>query len=299
MHASRRLRLEAIFFRRDAHHEWDQIDRFEGFLVAILNLGLRCIGLHARGARNTLDMRLCSEDLLVPDLPPALEGLRLLHLSDLHLGYTMPEHMDAAFRLLEGVSADLCVMTGDLRFGHFGPFDHIPAAVRRILDGLQLRYGAYTVLGNHDTLALGEAVEKAGLRVLLNEGTAIGVNGATLWLGGVDDPHNFRLHDVGAALHGAPPDAFPILLVHSPECAEEAAAKGVRLYFCGHTHGGQIRIPYWGPLLVNARCPRNRGLGTWREGKMVGHTSSGLGNTNAIVRLGCPPEATLLTLRRE
>ena len=297
-HASRRRRLEAKFFRKDAHHEWDQISRLEGFLVLVLNAGLRCLGLHGRGARNTLDLRLCSEDLPVPDLPPALDGLRLLHLSDLHLGRTLPEHMEAVCRLLEGLSADLCVITGDLRFGHFGPFDHVAPAVRRMLDGMQLRYGAYTVLGNHDSLALAESVEEAGLRVLLNEGVAIAVNGAVVWLAGVDDPHNYRLDDLDAALHGAPPDAFPILLAHSPECADEAAAKGVRLYLCGHTHGGQIRVPYWGPLYFNARCPRDRGLGHWQAGAMVGHTSTGLGNTNAVVRFGCPPEATLLTLRR-
>ncbi len=297
-HASRRRRLEERFFGRDARHEWVQIDWFDGFLVLVLTGFLRCAGLHAKARRNTLDLRLESRELPVPGLPPALDGLRLLHLSDLHLGRTLPEHTEAVCRLLDGVSADLCVITGDLRFGHFGPFDHVASAVRRILGGLRLRCGAYAVLGNHDTVALGESVERAGLRVLLNEGVSINVDDAVLWIAGVDDPHLFKLDDLETALNGAPQGAFRMLLAHSPECADEAAKRGVGLYLCGHTHGGQIRIPFWGALLLNARCPRGRDLGCWQTGTMVGHTSTGLGSTNALVRFGCPPEATMLTLRR-
>jgi len=154
------------------------------------------------------------------------------------------------------------------------------------------------VLGNHDTLALADAVQEAGLRILLNEGTALDVNGAALWLAGVDNPHIFHLHDLDAAFSGAPENAFRVLLAHSPEIADEAAEKGAQLFLCGHTHGGQIRLPYWGPIYANAPCPAERSMGCWRAGMMAGHTSPGLGNTNALVRFNCPPEATLLTLRR-
>ncbi len=263
-----------------------------------LETGLRCLGLHARGVRNTRDLRLRGEELPLPGLPSGLDGLRLLHISDLHFGRTLPEYEDAVCRLLEGVSADLCVITGDLRYGHLGPADHVVPAVRRMLDGLRLRYGVYAVLGNHDTLAVAEQVEKAGVRVLFNEGVAVPVNGAVLWLAGVDDPHIFRMEDLDAALRGAPPGAYRTLLAHAPECAEEAARKGIRLYLCGHTHGGQLRFPGLGAISVNARCPRSRGLGFWQIGAMTGFTSPGLGTTDAVLRFGCPPEATLFTLRQ-
>jgi predicted MPP superfamily phosphohydrolase len=166
-----------------------------------------------------------------------------------------------------------------------------------MLDGMRIRIGAYAVLGNHDTLALAEAVEEVGLRVLFNEGVAVGVPGALLWLAGVDDPHFYRMDDLDAALRDAPPEAFRVLLAHTPECAAEAANKGVGLYLCGHTHGGQVRLPGLGPIMINARCPRRRALGHWQAGAMRGFTSAGLGTTDAPVRFGCPPEAVLFTLR--
>ncbi len=293
-----RRRLEVALRSRRARHEKIHTTLWESFLILVLEAVLRLLGLHAQGVRNAKDLRLRGEEVFLPDLPPVLDGFRLLHLSDLHFGRTLPEHEEAVCRLLEGVSADLCVITGDLRYGHYGPSDHVAPAVGRMLGGMRLRYGAYTVLGNHDTLVIGETLEEAGLRVLFNEGVAVGANGAVLWLAGVDDPHFFRLNDMDAALHGAQPDAFRILLAHTPECAEEAARKGIRLYLCGHTHGGQIRLPILGAIKINARCPRERVLGRWEIGKMIGFTSSGLGSTDALVRFGCPPEAVLFTLRR-
>ncbi len=297
--AGLRRRLEATLRIRRAHHERDHVTAWKSFQMLVLGAGLRCTGLHARGVRNAQDLRLREEDLPISGLPPGLDGLRLLHLSDLHFGRTMPEHEDRVCRLLEGVSAGLCLITGDLRFGHFGPADHVAPAVRRMLAGLRLQYGAYAVLGNHDTLAIAESVEAAGLPVLFNEGVAVCVNGAVLWLAGVDDPHLHRLDDMDAALRGAPPDAFRILLAHTPECAVEAAKKGIGLYLCGHTHGGQVRLPGLGALMINARCPRHRALGHWRLGTMLGFTSPGLGTTDAPVRFCCPPEAVLFTLRAE
>jgi len=290
--------LEAELRGRNAHNEQDHVTVGKWLQMLLLKTLLKCVGLYAQGIRNGQDVRLRGESMIISGLPPALDGFSLLHLSDLHFGRTMPEYEDRVCRLLDGVSADLCVITGDLRFGHYGPSDHVVPAVRRMLAGLRLVHGAYAVLGNHDTLDMAERVEAAGLRMLVNEGVAVPVDDAVLWLAGVDDPHFFRLDDVDAALKEAPPDAFRVLLTHTPECAKEAAAKGVRLYLCGHTHGGQVRLPGLGPLMINARCPRSRALGRWQLGEMTGFTSSGLGLTDAPVRFGCPPEAILFTLKK-
>ena len=297
-YALERRMLELELRSRRAHFEQDHVTAWKAFQMIILEAGLRCIGLWERGLRNALDLRLREETLAFADLPPGLDGLRLLHLSDLHFAQTLPDHEEAVCRLLDGVSADLCVITGDLRFGHFGPSHHVAPAVRRMLDGLRLRLGAWAVLGNHDTVTIAETVEEEGVRVLFNEGAAVTVNGAVLWIAGVDDPHFYRLDDLDAALRGAPAGAFRVLLAHTPECADEAAAKGVRLYLCGHTHGGQIRLPGVGAPLLNARCPRGRTYSHWRVGAMHGFTSPGIGTTDAPVRFGCPPEAVLFTLRQ-
>jgi predicted MPP superfamily phosphohydrolase len=297
--ALRRRRIEAAPPFGRGNCERDCLTAGQALQMLLLHTGLRCLGLHARGVRNTQDLRLREEEVFLPSLPPALDGFRLLHLSDLHFGRTLPAHENAVCLLLEGVTADLCAVTGDFRFGHYGPFDHVVPAVRRMLDGLRLRYGAYAVLGNHDTLAFAEAVEGAGLRVLFNEGLAVGEGDSALWLAGVDDPHLYRMDDLDAALRGAPTDMFRILLAHSPECAEEAAKKGIGLYLCGHTHGGQVRLPVLGAVKSNARCPRARMLGHWQVGTMAGFTSAGLGTTDAVLRFCCPPEANLFTLRRK
>lgn len=264
--------------------------------MALFSFILRTVGIYPRGMRNALDMELVEERAACGELPETLDGFRLLHLSDLHLGRTYPEHTERMAALLNGVKADVCVITGDFRHGHFGPSDHVAGALRKVLSGVAAKQGTYAVLGNHDTLNIGEAIEEAGVRVLYNEGVPL--SSGALWLGGVDDPHLYRCDRLDGALRDAPPHAFRVLLAHSPERVSEAAALGVGLYLCGHTHGGQVRLPLLGAVHKNARCRRGQVMGWWREGKMLGHTSPGLGTTDLPVRYLCPPRATMITLRR-
>src|SRR4029079_2861599 len=100
--------------------------------------------------------------------------------------------------------------------------------------------------------------------------------------------------DLDAALSGVPEDACKVLLVHSPEVIARAAERGVDLYLCGHTHGGQVCLPGLGPVVLNANCARRYARGTWRYGSMQGYTSSGLGTSCVPVRFFCPPEVAVI-----
>ena len=94
-----------------------------------------------------------------------------------------------------------------------------------------------------------------------------------------------------------PAGAFSILLSHTPETYREAAAAGFDLMLSGHTHGGQLCLPGGIPIKLEARLPRSMGAGAWRYAEMAGYTSVGAGTSLLPVRLNCPPEITLHTLR--
>jgi predicted MPP superfamily phosphohydrolase len=264
----------------------------------LLELGLRALGLWDRACIEARSPVVECIDLCFPDMPPAFDGFRVLHLSDLHLD-GVPGLADATASLLSRLQADLCVVTGDYPFHSCRPTPAVWDGLHRIVTSIRPDHGWYSVLGNHDACAMVPLIESAGIRVLVNAGVAVRRGGDALWLAGVDDPFYYRCADVALALSGMPDGAFPVLLAHTPEVHRKAAAAGVRLYLCGHTHGGQIRIPGIGPLHTNVRCPSrlSRG-GDWTHGAMRGRTSRGLGASLSPVRLGCPPEVTMIRLLR-
>ncbi|HKQ96336.1 MAG TPA: hypothetical protein VJV75_00530, partial [Candidatus Polarisedimenticolia bacterium] len=139
-------------------------------------------------------------------------------------------------------------------------------------------------------------LEGCGIAVLHNRSVSIAPDGASpLALAGIDDRHAGK-PDLDAALGGVPPGAPVILLSHNPDVLFDAARHGVALVLSGHTHGGQVRIPGL-PVLV--RMSRYRlDEGQYRTGSTVLVVSRGLGVTGLPIRLFCPPEAVLLTLRR-
>jgi uncharacterized protein len=93
-----------------------------------------------------------------------------------------------------------------------------------------------------------------------------------------------------------PEETFKVLLVHTPELVAEAETHGIDLYLCGHTHGGQICVPFLGPVISGANCPRRYIRGAWRHKRMQGYTSAGVGVSVVPVRFFCPPEIVVLEL---
>lgn len=253
-------------------------------------------GMSGRGRRNVLDLRLVEAQFTFPNLPGAFDGFRILFLADLHFNHSV-DVAGTVLRVAEGVNADLWMLGGDYRYTHYGLNDAVQDGLRRIVEGCDAPEGAVAILGNHDSAVHVDYLRDLGVRTLVNENLSI-ERGDALWIGGVDDSHRFECADVRVASEGIPAEAFSIMLAHTPESAFEAAARGFALYLCGHTHGGQIRVPGIGAVYVNARCPRRLCDRRWQVEDMQGYTSRGVGATDVMARFFCPPEATLVTLKR-
>ncbi|MEM7283399.1 MAG: metallophosphoesterase, partial [Pseudomonadota bacterium] len=217
--------------------------------------------------------------------------MTLLHMSDLHID-VFHDFADVILEKVSGLKYDAVVLTGDYRFDTAG--DNGPAlqGMLKLAEGLTAPI--FAVLGNHDSLSMVPDLESYGIRVLINESVEL-VPG--IHLSGIDDPHYFRCHDIHKATAQVPDGALTVLLAHSPEVYEEAAQSGVDLLLCGHTHGGQIRLPGGFPLTINADCPRKYGSGLWQFANMVGYTSKGTGSSLLDVRFNCAPEVALHHVR--
>jgi len=188
--------------------------------------------------------------------------------------------------------ADLVAFTGDL-LDDPTTFDW----VEPVFSKLRGRLGQYAILGNHDhRLRPGRArrtLRKAGFADLEGRWERIEIEGATLALGGTSAPWGPSLDYASAA------DAdFRILLSHSPDQFPRAASNGVELVLAGHNHGGQIRLPIFGPILMPSRYSRHFDRGFFRGGPTPSllYVSQGLAGKHPI-RYGCSPEITRFTLR--
>ncbi len=281
---------------------------------AVVLLGL----LHALTlGRGTLAVR--RHVVEIPDLPAGLDGLRLVHLSDLHVA-SLPDgrFLERLVQAVGELQPDLLVYTGD-----FGPPEDA-GAVPEILGRLRAPLGRVAVLGNHDLIRPGladddsppTAAEKeartsryrAYLTVrdwalLENDAIVLERRGARLGiLGlGVDDPHHgFDDADLPAALAASEGADFRILLAHNPTTWDDEVRGRLPIgaMFAGHTHAGQIALEA-GPLRWNlAQLSLRRSRGLYRDGGQVLHVSSGIGYVFLPFRLGCPAEVSLIELRR-
>lgn len=295
MHVRQRLGLEgeheAHVVRRGTHffhlENWYSV---HGLIRAALTL----VGLHQRGRRNVLDIQVRENEVWLNRLPTAFDGFTLLHLSDLHLDMSQ-EHRSRLIERVQGLSYDICVLTGDFRFRTFGPYTPTLDALAALRPHLGER--VYAVLGNHDTIRMVPGMEALGFRMLMNESVLLERDGETLALVGIDDAHYFRTHNYHKATTDVAPDGCAILLSHTPETYRHAAHADFSLMLCGHTHGGQICLPGGIPILTDSDAPRSTAQGAWQHHGMQGYTSVGCGASIVDVRFNCPPEVTLHRLR--
>jgi len=269
------------------------------FIMRTLDFLLRISGLHHLGTRNALDIQVREHRVTIPNLPAEFDGLRLAHLSDLHLdGYPgLGQHIADK---LAAHTYDVAVLTGDYRFHTTGDSTHVTRELRDLIGAVRdcARFGVFGILGNHDFIEMVPVLEAAGVQTLLNESVALKQNGAQLWLVGLDDAHFYGAYDFDKALSGVSNGDARIALVHSPEIIPEASAHGFALYLTGHTHGGQVCLPGGTAILANARCARKYLAGAWCYNGMQGYTSRGTGSSGVFARFFCPPEIVIHTLTR-
>jgi uncharacterized protein len=259
---------------------------------------LRLMGVYEKGKRNALELKTTHIDFCFSTLPTSFENYTILFLSDLHLDGLdgLTERIQA---LVRRHRVDLCVLGGDIRMDHHGPSTEALARLYRLLPDIQAKDGIIAIMGNHDCLEMIEPLEEAGLTVLVNDSRAIERNGEKIWIVGVDDPHYFKCHDLELAFANVPTGSFRIFLAHSNEIYREAAAYRPQLYLCGHTHGGQIQIPFLGPIFTHSSAPRSFFYGPWKYGQMLGYTTCGAGVSGAPVRFLTQGEVLLITLKSD
>jgi predicted MPP superfamily phosphohydrolase len=186
------------------------------------------------------------------------------------------------------------VLTGDYRGETTGPYTESLKQLKATRSCLGEK--VYAVLGNHDNVELVLSLPELGIQVLMNEAISLEKDGASLTLAGVDDSHFYKGHHFDFLDSEA--DEVTLLLSHSPEAWKEAERAGVDLQLSGHTHGGQLCLPGGIPVVCHLNdCPRSMVKGRWQEGRLQGYTSRGIGSSTLDIRLNCPPEITLHTLR--
>lgn len=230
-------------------------------------------------------------------LPRELDGLRIAVLTDHHVGPLMtPKRARRRLESLSRARPDLVVDLGDIT--DMDPTYQPEAA--RIVGECQAPLGVFAVAGNFDvrcgTDSLREELTKVGVTYLENDARRISVNGADLWLAGVGDPWT-GWDDLDAALEEVPTGAPVVLLSHSPDIVGEVAERGVSLMLSGHLHGGQVVIPFAGPAVGMSKFGTRFAWGHFRVGPTQLVVSRGLGEEAVPLRLFCPPEIVVVTLR--
>ena len=290
-----RLKKQAGLWAKETHQGVGIffIERFVPVDRLIFSV-IKLAGLADYGLRNLLDVRVCKQNVYLPNLPRGFDGFRLLQLSDLHCDLH-PPLIDVIIQRLQGLDYDAAVITGDYHNRIGQPHETSLGLMKRLLN--HIKAPKLGVLGNHDFIEKVAFLEAAGLRMLINESVTWSRNGDTLWIAGVDDAHFFRSSDLVRARASIPPGAPAILLSHSPEIYKEAERMGFLLMLSGHTHGGQICLPGGIPIIRNTRVPRRLLAGQWKYRRLTGYTSRGTGACGVPARFFCPPEITVHILQ--
>ncbi len=264
--------------------------------LATLTLGVSGVG---RSMGSALVYR---RPMTFENLPPALDGLRILHISDLHLRhYIKLPDLEEILLAAEKFTPDLVVITGDIA----DDLSMLGDALK-LTDQLGAPLGAYASLGNHEYFRGVQQVRRIAdttpVPLLVDTGLMLPTGRGDVYLGAIDDPRRMREIDVNffraavdRAMQNHTGDAFSIVMSHRPDALDAAAEAGVDLTLAGHTHGGQMGV--LGRSVFEPMWPHRYLWGPYARGKSQLYTSSGAGHWFPF-RLGCPPEAPVIELRR-
>lgn len=241
--------------------------------------------------------RLKKVSLFFPNLPRGLEGLRLLHITDLHIGTSLqPEFVERLVKLTQEVRADLVAYTGDIIDGNAHQYHR----EIEMLGKIPSRLGSFYVTGNHEFYWQPEDIFKAlqnlDITILMNQSQILELGDSLLQISGLVDPAARMLSMDGPNFdkltQDQDPKAFQLLLAHQPFLADEACKKGFDLQLSGHTHGGQF-FP-WNVLI---HLFQKYNIGLYQLGKMQLYINQGTGYWGPRLRLGTYCEVTEITLR--
>lgn len=243
------------------------------------------------------DIEVTHHEVFVRDLPPSFDGYRIAFLTDPHVASIMRSgfYREVVAHTMR-FDPDLILLGGD-----FVTWSrHIPLLSELLLTGLAARDGIYAVLGNHDYWAGAENVTAAltahGVHLLINKSIALRRGDDAISLVGIDEI--YRGHpDVGAAFARTDPRVPCLALSHHPDVIDLLEEKRIDLLVCGHTHGGQIRFPFFGSVVVPSKHEARYASGFHRQGSVLLYVSRGIGAIPPL-RILCKPEIATFVLRR-
>jgi len=229
-------------------------------------------------------------------------GLKVAVASDWHIGHEALKRVMTVARataIVQEINAaepDVILLPGDFMSGS-GEDGTTPEQIAAVLGGLKARHGVYAVLGNHDWWTDGprfnQALKAAGITVLLNE--SVPLPGTTVWVVGIGD--RVTAHsNAAAAVQGLPPDAQTLTFMHDPASARQLP-KETGLSVAGHTHGGQVWIPFYGSIVAPHGWPRTRTYGWVPLARRDVYITSGLGVSIYPARLNMRPEWVMFTIK--
>jgi predicted MPP superfamily phosphohydrolase len=237
-------------------------------------------------------LELTEATLPVSGLPDALDGLRIGFLTDVHHSLMVPaEDVVRAVKMTNEARPDLIVLGGD--YVTWGDRTYVQP-VAELLAPLRAPFGVYAILGNHDDdRDMPAALARNGFTVLKDQRTRASIKGEALELAGIRF-WTRRASDIARVLRHARDTV--LLLAHDPRRLTEAATLHVPAVLSGHTHGGQVVLPGIGAI-ARRECPVIAGNGS-RNGTNI-FVSRGVGTVYVPIRINCPPEVAIVTLRRE
>lgn len=239
-----------------------------------------------------------------PHLPAGARPIRLLHLSDFHIE-RLTRREEQVLRLIETAQPDLIVITGDYLNASYRRDPEAMEQARRLLARLTAPFGVYAVLGT-PSIDLPDVAPAHfdGTEIHLLRRDVIEVDlgqGRKLALLGLDCTHDLA-HDerlLARLARTTTPGTTRLFLYHSPELMPVAPRYGIDLFLCGHTHGGQVRLPGYGALFTSSATGKRYEMGRYDEGGTTLYVSRGIGLEGLSMprlRLFCPPEITLVTI---
>ena len=240
-------------------------------------------------------------ELKFKKLPDAFDGFQFVHISDLHIR-NFGSFEKQLLGKLKILNPKLILMTGDFKWSKYTDNQKVINAVQKILDEIKLEYGFICIKGNHDKLGFVDELRKLKLVYLQNEYYRL-INGEDeIYILGVSKSHptkkNQGIMKLRKAKNGLREEAFKILLAHTPNYMPIAKKERIDLVLAGDTHGGQVRLPLLGALVTKTKTPLRYSMGLIKEENTILYTNRGVGTRGIPIRLFCPPEIAVITLRK-
>jgi hypothetical protein len=272
--------------------------------IGLSGLSVLGLGVYAGEiARHEIDI--VHRTIVIDRLPEAFKGFRIVQVSDFHYKeYTEAFFIKLVIHEVNALKADLVVLTGDfISYGPAAPHRSVPWAYEcgELLTRIQCPL-RYAILGNHDCIVSEAVVKDAltthGIPVLNNQAIPLEREGKRIWLAGLADVLEAHPRpDFGKTIPktAQADDERVILLAHEPDIAPEAAKHNVDLMLSGHTHGGQVRIPFLPPVMLPP-MGKDYVEGHFQVGPMQLYVNRGIGAVQLPFRFNCPPEITVITL---